>query len=46
MTQGPDKLPLLLVVGAEAGISHRSMTVDKDPKPLTNARRGFFPNLK
>jgi hypothetical protein len=46
MTQGPDKLPLLLAVGAEAGISHASMTKDKDPRPLTNARRGLFPNLK
>ncbi len=46
MTQGPDKLPLMLAVGAEAGISHASMTEDKDPRPLTNARRGLFPNLK
>jgi hypothetical protein len=46
MTQGPDKLPLLLAVGTEAGISHASMTTDKDPIPLTNTRRGLFPNLK
>jgi hypothetical protein len=46
MTQGPDKLPLLLAVGTEVGISHTSMTEDKDPRPLTNARRGLFPNLK
>ncbi len=46
MTQGPDKLPLSPTVGAEAGISHASMTKDKDSRPLTNARRGLFPNLK
>jgi hypothetical protein len=46
MTQGPDKLPLLLAVGTEAGISHTSMTKYKDPRPLTNARRCWFPNLK
>ncbi len=46
MTQGPDKLPLLLAVGMEAGLSHASMTMDKDPRPLTNARRGLFLNLK
>jgi hypothetical protein len=41
MTQRPDKLPLLLAVGADAGVSHASMTADKDPRPLTNARRGL-----
>jgi hypothetical protein len=46
MTHEPDKLPLLLAVGAEVGISHASMTLDKNPRPLTNTRRGFFPNLK
>ena len=46
MTHGPDKLPLLPVVGVEVGISHASMTKDKDPRPLTNARKGVFPNLK
>jgi hypothetical protein len=46
MTEGPDKLPLLPSVGMEAGISHTSMTKDKDPRPLTNARRGLFSNLK
>jgi hypothetical protein len=45
MTQGPDKLPLLPMVGADAGISHTRMTENKDPRPLTNARRGLFPNL-
>jgi hypothetical protein len=46
MTQGPDKLPLSPGMGAEARISHANMTEDKDPRPLTNARRGLFPNLK
>ena len=46
MTQGPDKLPLLLAVGTEVGVSHASRTADKDYKPVTNARRGLFPRLK
>jgi hypothetical protein len=46
MTQGPDKLPMLPAVGTEAEISHAIMTADKDPRPLTNTRRGLFPNLK
>jgi hypothetical protein len=33
-------------VGVEAGISHANMTEDKNPRPLTNTRRGLFPNLK
>jgi hypothetical protein len=46
MTQRFDKLPLLPMVGAGAGITHADMTKDKDPRPLTNARRDLFPNLK
>jgi hypothetical protein len=33
-------------VGVETGVSQASMKADKDPRPLTNARRGLFPNLK
>ncbi len=32
--------------GHGAGITHADMTKDKDPRPLTNARRDLFPNLK
>jgi hypothetical protein len=32
--------------GGEVGISHASMTKDKDPRPLTKAKRGLSPNLK
>ncbi len=46
MTQGPDKLPLLPAVGMGAGITHADMTEYKDPRPLTNARRDLFSNLK
>ncbi len=46
MTQGPNKLPLLPTVGMGAGTTHADMTEDKDPRPLTNARRDLFPNLK
>ncbi len=46
MTQGPDKLPLLLMVGAEVGVSHASRTTDKDYRPVANARRGLFSRLK
>ncbi len=46
MTQRPNKLPLLPAVGAGAGITHADMTEDMDPRPLTNARRDLFPNLK
>ncbi len=46
MTQRPNKLPLLPAVGMGTGITYPDMTRDKDPRPLTNARRGLFPNLK
>jgi hypothetical protein len=46
MTQRPDKLPLLPAVGMGVGITHADMTKDMDPRPLTNARRDLFPNLK
>ena len=46
MTQRPDKLPLLPAVGVGAEITHADMTKDMDPRPLTNARRDLFPNLK
>ncbi len=46
VTQGPNKLPLLPAVGTGARIIHADMTEDKDPRPLTNARRDLFPNLK
>ncbi len=46
MTQRPNKLPLLPTVGGWAGISHIDLTRAKDPRPLTNARRDLFPNLK
>ncbi len=42
----PDKLPLLPTVGTGRGTTHADMTKDKDPKPLTTARRDLFPNLK
>jgi hypothetical protein len=32
--------------GRGEGITHADMTKDKDPRPLTNARRDLFPNLK
>ncbi len=48
MTQGPDKLPLLLAEGAEVAVAHVSSTVDKDYRPVTNAKskRGLFLRLK
>ncbi len=46
MTQRPNKLPLLPTVGMGAGITHADLTGAKDPRPLTNARRDLFPNLK
>jgi hypothetical protein len=46
MTQRPNKLPLLPAAGVGAGITHAAMTKDMDPRPLTNARRDLFPNLK
>jgi hypothetical protein len=32
--------------GRGAGITHADLTRARDPKPLTNARWGLFPNLK
>jgi hypothetical protein len=46
MTQGPDKLPLLLAVGTDVGVSHASRTADKDYRPVTSIRRSLFPRLK
>ncbi len=46
MTQGTDNMHLLLAVGVEVAAAHASRTKDKSPRPLTNARRGLFPNLK
>ncbi len=43
LTQRPNKLPLLPAVDAVAGNTHADMTKGKDPRPLTNARRGLFP---
>jgi hypothetical protein len=46
MTQGLDKLPLLLMVGAEVVVGHASRMADKDHRPVTSTRRGLFPRLR
>ncbi len=46
MTQGPDKLPLLLAVGAEVAVAHASRTADMDHRPVTSARKGLVPQAE